>query len=245
MFGAGVSQFNLVIAVQPSDFTPGPAHKGANTESSLDRLVDRLVADLEPVAGPPVARRLSIGLAAGLALSVTLVGLLLGFRPDMATAYLTTMFWIKLAYVSAIGAIALWAVERLARPGVPTGNLLLWLLVPTAAVAALAVAQLINRPIEVREHLIMGFSAWAAPWRIVAAALPLLLGLAWAVRGLAPTRLVFSGAMVGLAAGGFGAASYAMHCQESTAPFLLIWYSLGVIACGFVGAVLGPRVLRW
>jgi len=36
-----------------------------------------------------------------------------------------------------------------------------------------------------------------------------------------------------------------MHCQESAAPFLLIWYGLGVVACGFVGAVLGPRVLRW
>ena len=91
----------------------------------------------------------------------------------------------------------------------------------------------------------MGFSAAAAPWRILVAALPPLVGLAWAVRGLAPTRLVFGGAMVGLAAGGFGAASYAMHCQEATAPFLLVWYSLGIIACGFLGAALGPRVLRW
>ena len=207
--------------------------------------MDRLVADLEPVGEPPVARRLSIGLGAGLALSVLLVGLVLGFRPDMASATLTVMFWVKLAYVSGIGAIALWAVERLVRPGVPAVNLLLWLLVPTLAVAAMAILQLINGPAEAREHLIMGFSAAAAPWRILVAALPLLVGLAWAVRGLAPTRLVLSGAMVGLAAGGFGAASYAMHCQESTAPFLFIWYSLGVIGCALVGAVLGPRVLRW
>ena len=203
------------------------------------------MADLKPVEDPPVARRLAIGLGFGLGLSVLLVGLVLGYRPDMQSATLTLMFWIKLAYVSGIGAIALWAVERLVRPGVPTGNLLLWLLVPTMAVACLAVVQLIHGPAEAREHLIMGFSAAAAPWRIVAAALPLLLGLAWAVRGLAPTRLVFCGAMVGLAAGGFGAASYAMHCQEATAPFLFVWYSLGVIACGLVGALLGPRVLRW
>jgi hypothetical protein len=111
--------------------------------------------------------------------------------------------------------------------------------------ATLAVVQLVNGPAAAREHLVMGFSAAAAPWRILAAGLPPLVGLAWAVRGLAPTRLVFAGAMIGLTAGGFGAASYAMHCQESAAPFLLIWYSLGVVACAFLGAVTGPRVLRW
>jgi hypothetical protein len=232
------------LTVQPPDHS-SQTSAAKSAEASFERLVESLVADLEPVGEPPVARRLAIGLGAGLALSVLLVGLVLGFRPDMASATLTMMFWIKLAYVSGIGAIALWAVERLARPGVRTGNLLLWLLAPTLAVAGLAVAQLIHGPSEAREHLIMGFSAGAAPWRILVAALPLLVGLAWAVRGLAPTRLVFCGAMVGLAAGGFGAASYAMHCQESTAPFLFIWYSLGVIACGGVGAVLGPRVLRW
>ena len=175
-----------------------------------------------------------------------LVGLVFGYRPDMATATLTMIFWVKLAYVAGIGAIALWAVERLVRPGVPTGNLLFVASgadLGRDALGCISADRTARR--RLREHLIMGFSAAAAPWRILAAALPPLVGLAWAVRGLAPTRLVFSGTMVGLAAGGFGAASYAMHCQESTAPFLFIWYSLGVIACGFVGAVLGPRVLRW
>jgi hypothetical protein len=213
--------------------------------SALDLMVDRLVADLRPVESPPVARRLALGLGAGLVISLAFVGIVMGYRPDMASATLTTIFWVKLAYVSGIGAVALWAVERLARPGVPTGNLLLWLLLPTVMMGGLAVWQLLHGPASLREHLIMGFSAAAAPWRILAAALPPLVGLAWAVRGLAPTRLVFAGTMVGLAAGGFGAASYAMHCQESAAPFLLIWYGLGVVACGFVGAVLGPRVLRW
>ena len=247
LVSARVSQLKPVAAVkssdQPSNIPPGggPAVQAA----ALDLVVERLVADLRPVADPPVARRLAIGLGAGVALSVLLIGITLGYRPDMATASLTTIFWVKLAYVAGIGAIALWAVERLVRPGVPTGNLLLWLLVPTLALAALAVVQLANGPADMRAHLIMGFSATAAPWRILTAALPPLLGLAWAVRGLAPTRLVFCGAMVGLAAGGFGAASYSMHCQESAAPFLLIWYSLGVVACGFLGAALGPRILRW
>ena len=63
------------------------------------------------MAQPPIARRLSLGLGVGLLLSVLLVGLILGYRPDMATASLTTMFWVKLGYVSGIGAVALWAVR--------------------------------------------------------------------------------------------------------------------------------------
>jgi hypothetical protein len=237
------SPSNVVTALQSSD--PSSDISSRSGACALDLMVDRLVADLAPVASPPIARRLSVGLGAGLVLSLVLVGIIFGYRPDMATATMTTIFWVKLAYVAGIGAIALWAVERLVRPGVPTGNLLLWLLVPTLTMAGLAAIQLIDGPADLREHLIMGFSAAAAPWRILAAALPPLVGLAWAVRGLAPTRLVFAGAMVGLAAGGFGAASYAMHCQESAAPFLLIWYSAGVVACGFLGAALGPRMLRW
>ena len=243
LFGVGVSPSNVVAALQSPD--PSSDMTSRSGSSALDLMVDRLVADLEPVESPPVARRLALGLGAGLLLSVVLVGIVFGYRPDMATATMTMIFWVKLAYVAGIGAIALWAVERLVRPGVPTGNLLFWLLVPTLAMTSLAAIQLIGGPADLREHLIMGFSAAYAPWRILAAALPPLVGLAWAVRGLAPTRLVFAGTMVGLAAGGFGAASYAMHCQESAAPFLLIWYSAGVVACGFLGAMLGPRVLRW
>ena len=170
LVSARVSQLKPVAAVkssdQPSNIPPGggPAVQAA----ALDLVVERLVADLRPVADPPVARRLAIGLGAGVALSVLLIGITLGYRPDMATASLTTIFWVKLAYVAGIGAIALWAVERLVRPGVPTGNLLLWLLVPTLALAALAVVQLANGPADMRAHLIMGFSATAAPWRILA-----------------------------------------------------------------------------
>jgi hypothetical protein len=32
---------------------------------------------------------------------------------------------------------------------------------------------------------------------------------------------------------------------ETSPGFVLIWYSLGLIAAGKVGASLGPRVLGW
>jgi hypothetical protein len=91
----------------------------------------------------------------------------------------------------------------------------------------------------------MGHSANVCPGLILTASLPPLAGLIWAVRGLAPTRLRLAGLALGLAAGGAGAAAYAIHCDEMAAPFLAAWYTLGVAAAGAIGWALAPRVLRW
>jgi hypothetical protein len=233
-----------VSAVPPSDFRSNRLLSRSRA-ANADQLVDRLVADLRPVAAPHIGRRLILGISTGVVVSVALVGVLLGYRPDMATASLTPIFWIKLLYVGGIGGLSLWATGRLSRPGSRAGDAIMWLPLPVLVMASLAALALMASPAAARPHLIMGFSARVAPWRILAAGIPPLVGLVWAVRGLAPTRLVFAGTMVGTAAGGFGAASYAMHCSESAAPFILIWYTLGVLACGSLGAVLGPRLLRW
>jgi hypothetical protein len=62
---------------------------------------------------------------------------------------------------------------------------------------------------------------------------------------MAPTRLRLAGAAAGLLAGGVAATVYGLHCQEMTAAFVVTWYSLGVAASVAVGALLGPRLLRW
>ena len=66
-----------------------------------------------------------------------------------------------------------------------------------------------------------------------------------ALRGLAPTRPAWAGACAGAMAGAAGAAVYALHCTELAAPFLAIWYVAGMALPGFVGALLGPRILKW
>jgi hypothetical protein len=52
----------------------------------------------------------------------------------------------------------------------------------------------------------------------------------------------FSG---GLLAGAIGAAGYSLACPESSAAFVAIWYTLGILLTGVVGAAIGDRVLRW
>ena len=69
-----------------------------------------------------------------------------------------------------------------------------------------------------------------------------------ALRGkarLAPTRLTLAGALAGLFAGGMGAFVYAFHCPETAAPFVALWYSAGILLTTALGALLGPRLLRW
>ena len=67
----------------------------------------------------------------------------------------------------------------------------------------------------------------------------------WALRGAAPTRLALTGAGAGLLAGALATLAYALHCPEMAAPFMAVWYVAGMAIPTALGAVLGPRVLRW
>jgi hypothetical protein len=204
-----------------------------------------LVANLAPMPRAFVARRLLAGAVAGLAVSIALVLVLLGPRPDMHAALATPIFWVKLAYPLSLALIAGLASERLARPAASAHARIAWLAVPVVLVLALAAFEFASAPADARTGLLMGGSSRICPFLVLAAAIPPLLGLVWAMRGLAPTRLREAGAIIGLAAGGTGAFAYAWHCTESGAPFLAVWYTLGISAATLLGWLLGPRILRW
>ena len=163
----------------------------------------------------------------------------------MPGALATGMFWMKLAYTATFGAIAILAVERLSRPSASLGARLVWLTVPGLVIAVAAAARLMSSPPDSARDLIMGHSWRLCPWCIALTATPVFAALIWALRGLAPTRLRLTGALAGLAAGGLGAAVYSLHCPEAAAPFVAVWYSLGMVIPMAVGALLGPRLLRW
>ena len=56
----------------------------------------------------------------------------------------------------------------------------------------------------------------------------MLVAALGALREMAPTRLRLAGAAAGALAGGAGAAVYALHCPELGAPFVAVWYVLGM-----------------
>jgi hypothetical protein len=93
--------------------------------------------------------------------------------------------------------------------------------------------------------MLRGISWTVCSANIALLSLPVFVALVWLMKGLAPTRLRLSGAAAGLAAGAVAALVYTLHCPELEAPFLALWYVLGMLIPAAFGAVAGPWLLRW
>lgn len=210
-----------------------------------DSLIDALADDLRPVRPGAAGRRLALGLFAGAVLTTLLIGFTIGFNPDLAGAMTRYPFWMKWVYCLSLSLLAIAAVRALARPDGRMPRLLPWLGLPILTLAAIGVAEMLQVPPSRWLAMWLGKSWMVCPWLILAAAMPVFIGLLWSFRRFAPTRLRDAGAAAGLAAGAIGATLYCLHCPEVSAIFVLTWYSLGISLAVGIGAWLGPRVLRW
>ncbi len=65
------------------------------------------------------------------------------------------------------------------------------------------------------------------------------------VRRLAPTQPVNPGFAAGAFAGGVATTVYRLHCPEATFVFVSVWYALGILVSGSIGAVAGRFKLTW
>jgi hypothetical protein len=209
-----------------------------------DDLIVALARHAEKVDPRSSTRRLALGAVFGVAAAVPLLGLL-GLNPTLAADASTPMFWIKLAFVAAIGAAGWQLVRRLAQPGAKVRLAGQALAVPLVAMATLAFFVLAQARPDERLPLLMGSSWSSCPFSIALLAMPALGLLLVSARSLAATRLRLAGAAVGLLAGALGALVYLLHCPEFEAPFLAVWYVLGMSIPAAVGALAGPSVLRW
>jgi len=91
----------------------------------------------------------------------------------------------------------------------------------------------------------LGSSWQRCSLRIASLAVPIFAGACWAIRRQAPLRLRATGAVAGLVSGGIAATVFAFACPESGMGFILVWYTLGIAISAALGAMIGPRVLRW
>ena len=189
--------------------------------------------------------RLLVPLAVGALVSVAAMWSWLGIRPDLSHAMATGAYWMKFFYTLAIAVMALLAAMKLGRPGADADRRIWLIVIPVIAIVILAALALAVAPQGARDHLLFGSSSDVCPWRIVLLSLPVLGGAMWGMRRLAPTNLVLSGVVAGLIAGAAGAWIYAFHCDESAAPFVAVWYTLGIAAVAILGGVLGKWLLRW
>lgn len=210
-----------------------------------DDIIDALVGDLKPVPRHTLARRFAAGALPALAVSLVLMLAILGLRIDMAEALMLPVFWIKSAYNALLATAAFLAAYQLARPDGSRGRFFPFAAAIVAVMTVVAVSQLMMSPAETYRTLIIGSSALHCPLLIFLFALPLFAGNVWALRRGAPTDLRLTGFIAGIAAGAAGAWVYSWFCTENGMPFVLIWYSLGILLTGILGSLLGPRLLRW
>ncbi len=208
-------------------------------------LVTMLATGTGAIDSHAVVRRFIAAGGVGMLGAAALMIVLLGTRHDMIQAMTLPMFWVKLGYVACLAAAGMVALVRLSRPGLTMGRAALGLAAPVIAIWLVGGVELAASGAADRADLLFGKTWRSCPLLIALLAIPAFITCFWAVRGLAPTRLRLAGGAAGFASGAIAAVVYSMHCPEMGAPFIGVWYLLGMLVPAAVGALLGPRLLRW
>jgi len=214
---------------------------------NTDRLIDILSTNLEPVKGGKVWKTLAWALVIGLAAAFVVMLATVGVRFDFDSETHRIFIALKLLFtLSLIGTGAVFLIRSM-RPGRGLRKLLPLVLVPflVTGLAGIAALLLAAARSESCTKMMMGMR-----WQTCLLCIPLFAiipfaALIWALRHGAPTNLTRTGAIAGLVAGALGATAYAFHCGDDSLPFIAIWYGGSIALCTFIGAMLGPKLLRW
>lgn len=214
----------------------------AGRRMSTNELIGALVADLVAVDRARAARRFWCRLACGAAVSLGLMLLVMELRTDLGSAAARPMFWMELLLFGGVALAAVTALRRLGHPGMRQGRVAK--AIALFMTAGWLTAALILPPLTAR--LPLADARWFdCLARIGFLSLP-TLGFAFrAVRELAPIRPALAGAAAGLFAGAMAAFFSVLSYPEAQAPHLLVGALPAVSIPAAVGALLGPRVLRW
>lgn len=206
-------------------------------------LIERLAVDFRP----PLARVQLLGtvVTVGAVLALGLLWTLVGLRADLIAVLSTPEFWMKAGFTLSTAAAAFVLCARLSRPEGTPGWWPVGLALPFLALVAFACVEMWAAPPHLRQVMWVGQTALQCVWCIPVLAAPLLIGVLWAFRFFAPTRLRLAGFSGGLLAGATSAVIYALHCAEREPAFVATWYSAGILLPALLGWLFGPRVLRW
>ena len=167
-------------------------------------------------------------------------------RSDLAVPLLVDnhIFLLKLVFTVSVVAAALPVVRDLSVPGRRIGRGSILMAIPFAVIMALALRERSAHQVAEwpphADHAVL-----ECLWQIPVLATPALIILVFAIRRLAPTNLAGAGAYIGLLAGGIGAVGYALHCHHDSVAFVGITYTLAILETALLGALVGPRILRW
>ena len=201
------------------------------------------VLSQDPAAGPSGQRLLALLLPLTIMFALGVVVFGLGLRFPLEK----TLFWPMIApkfyipLVLGLGGLVL--AMRLGRPVARAR--LGWLVLAPVAGAAMLVLAWLATPEGARQMAFTGKTILPCLVTIPLLSLPVLGAVLVALRRDAVLAPVRAGVVAWLAAGGIGAAIYALHCTEDSALFYVTWYGLGILICGAAGGIVGAKALRW
>ena len=208
-----------------------------------EQLVTSLVAD-RARSTAPLGRSVSLAVATGALVSLLIFAIEFGPRVDLAEAFATWRFDLKLVLVLAALMAASGACVAMARP-VATGRWR-WGVLSVAAIAAAALgAELVVLPARTWQASLVGSNALMCLIAIPLFALAPLAALLLVLRRTAPASPALAGAAAGALAAAAAAAIYAFHCFDDSPLFVLTWYPLAAIPVIVSGALFGHRLLSW
>ncbi len=182
----------------------------------------------------------AVPLLAAIALCAAGLTFVLGAPLQPLAAIGPAPFVMKIAFSGAIAVSAALALKTAATPGRRMRTRLLAVAAPFAVLLVLSGMEL------AAGDAIWPGSTWLRCISAIAlGSLPTFAAAIAVTRRFAPTNLRLSGALAGLFAAAGAATAYAFWCPETNAIFLLSWYALPILFGGLIGALLGPRLLRW
>jgi hypothetical protein len=212
---------------------------------NTDELINMLGTNLEPVKGGQLRNALMIALGVGAVAALCLMLAIFGLSGAAPIGEYPGLKVLALAFTLGLVGAGANSLIRSARPGVSSGKLpilasLLFLCILSASLLALALVH----------PTAWGGMIFEPQWAACLVCIPLLsaapfASLVWALRKGAPTNLSGTGALAGLVAGALGATVLAFHHSAGSIPFIAFWYGGPILLCAVVGAILGPRLLRW
>jgi hypothetical protein len=210
-----------------------------------DQLIDMLSTNVEPVKSGQVWKPLVWALAIGGAASFCVMLATVGLRTEAARGFHIGFLALKVLFMLSLIGVGTALLIKLIRPGQNGRKLFKFIFLPFLAAGFAGAVALALEPSAAWDRMILG-TQWVTCLICIPlfAIVPFAL-LIWASRKGAPTNLKRTGAIAGLVAGALGATAYAFHCPDDSLPFMAIWYGAMVLLCAWIGARLGPWLLRW
>ncbi|HJS89747.1 MAG TPA: DUF1109 domain-containing protein [Steroidobacteraceae bacterium] len=209
-----------------------------------DELIETLGVTVERVEGRSFRNAFIVALILGTALALCAMEALLGTSPSALRE--SDLGLIVLTAALALGVVVAGSryLLKAAYPGISMRGPTALIVLVIAVLGAGVVGALAIHP-AISSQIIFG-----PRWTICLICIPLFamapfIALVWVLRKGAPTRLRSAGAVAGLVAGAIGAGACALHQPASSLPFVGFWYAGPILVCALLGALLGPRVLRW